>query len=373
MNKIILISALVLSLFSCEENSKGYIIKGQIEGVEDGIPVTLKALENGKQVPLDTAYIKNESFSFNGEITNPDLHLVMVRDIIGTLPFILENKELKMTLYKDSLGMSVIEGSKENDFAQDYRKKASEFRFENNALLKKIDLAKQNNDTSSVKTYSDRISTIRQNFRDFNINYAYDNNNSIFSILLLENLFRTRALKINEINDIFKKYSDTLQNSSPGKRIKGIIDIFLATEIGAIAPDFTAPNPDGEEVTMSAIRGKVTIIDFWAAWCGPCRKENPNLVRLYNKYHDKGLEIIGVSLDGSSRQKEPKKAWLDAIEKDGLTWHQVSNLNYFNDPVAKKYNIQSIPAAFILDSDGKIIAKNLRGQALEQKITELLD
>ena len=106
--------------------------------------------------------------------------------------------------------------------------------------------------------------------------------------------------------------------------------------------------------------------------CGPCRRENPNVVKVYEQYHDKGLEIIGVSLDGAPNQKDPKKAWLDAIEKDGLEWNHLSSLMYFNDPVAKQYNIKSIPATYILDQEGKIVAKNLRGAALELKIKELL-
>ena len=115
------------------------------------------------------------------------------------------------------------------------------------------------------------------------------------------------------------------------------------------------------------------MIDFWAAWCGPCRRENPNIVQVYNKYHEKGLEIIGVSLDGRMGQGDPKAAWVKAIEDDNLSWHQISNLNYFEGPIAKMYNIQSIPASFILDAEGRIVAKNLRGPALEQKMAELLD
>ena len=143
--------------------------------------------------------------------------------------------------------------------------------------------------------------------------------------------------------------------------------VIFKIEIGSIAPDFTAPDPDGNSVTLSKVLGKITILDFWASWCRPCRVENPNFVKLYNKYHDKGLNIISVSLDRENQMKR----WVNAIEKDNLNWYNVSNLKYWQDPVAQLYNISSIPATFILDEKGKIIATRLRGSALEEKINQL--
>ncbi|MBT8296773.1 MAG: TlpA family protein disulfide reductase, partial [Maribacter sp.] len=130
---------------------------------------------------------------------------------------------------------------------------------------------------------------------------------------------------------------------------------------------FSAPTPTGEILALNDIKGKATLIDFWAAWCRPCRAENPNVLKVYNKYHDKGLNIIGVSLDKTA------EAWKKAIKDDGLIWHQVSNTAYFNDAIAKMYNVDAIPAAFLLDENGVIVAKNLRGPALEAKVAELLN
>jgi peroxiredoxin len=180
--------------------------------------------------------------------------------------------------------------------------------------------------------------------------------------------------------EAFDNLSSSLKESPKGKEVKAKLDSIYAEyektaylEVGKVAPNFEAPKPDGTIVSLDELKGKVTIIDFWAAWCGPCRRENPNVVRIYNQYHDDGLEIIGVSLDGTSRQKDPKKAWLDAVEQDKLTWNHVSHLQYFNDPVARLYNITSIPATYILDEEGVIVAKNLRGKALELKVKELLE
>jgi thiol-disulfide isomerase/thioredoxin len=130
--------------------------------------------------------------------------------------------------------------------------------------------------------------------------------------------------------------------------------------------DFSGPNPQGKIISLKESLGKVTIVDFWASWCGPCRQENPNVVALYKELHGKGLNIIGVSLDKDA------KAWKDAIAKDKLTWNQVSNLKFWDEPIAAQYKVESIPATFILDASGNVVAKDLRGEALRAKILELL-
>jgi len=140
-------------------------------------------------------------------------------------------------------------------------------------------------------------------------------------------------------------------------------------EIGEMAPEFSAATPNGETLALSEVLGKYTIIDFWASWCRPCRRENPNVVKVYEKYHDKGLNIISVSLDKPGQ----KDRWLQAIQDDRMDWFHVSNLQFWQDPIAQEYNVRSIPATFLLDADGRIIDKNLRGPALEQRISELLD
>jgi peroxiredoxin len=135
--------------------------------------------------------------------------------------------------------------------------------------------------------------------------------------------------------------------------------------IGSLAPEIELPNPEGRMVKLSSLRGNYVLIDFWAAWCAPCRRENPNVVRMYEKYNDKGFEIFGVSLDRT------REDWVKAIEKDGLKWTQVSDLKYFNSEAAREYNINAIPATYLIDQEGKIIGKNLRGKSLEDKLREI--
>ncbi|MEZ4824673.1 MAG: TlpA disulfide reductase family protein [Bacteroidia bacterium] len=167
-------------------------------------------------------------------------------------------------------------------------------------------------------------------------------------------------------------YADRYLNEFPGdnprlaEQLKKETQAARSKMIGAIAPDIALPTPEGDTLRISDFRGKVLLVDFWASWCGPCRKENPNVVRMYNQYKDKGFEILGISLD---RAKEP---WVQAIQKDGLTWRHISDLKHWQSIAAKTYGVGSIPYTVLLDADGRIVAKNLRGAQLEAKVAGLL-
>lgn len=150
------------------------------------------------------------------------------------------------------------------------------------------------------------------------------------------------------------------------KELVAMTEKIKITAVGQLAPEIALPNPSGQIIKLSSLRGKYVLIDFWAKWCGPCRKENPNVVRAYHRFKDKGFEVYGVSLDRN------KQDWVQAIQEDGLVWTHVSDLQYFNSQAARDYNIQAIPFSILLDKDGKIIAKNLRGAALERKLEEVL-
>lgn len=181
-----------------------------------------------------------------------------------------------------------------------------------------------------------------------------------------------RALDRNK-NSLYIKYAQEFINTYQEKypdiaaQLKKEIDLRTQFEEGQVAPDFTQDTPEGEPFSLSDLRGKYVLIDFWASWCGPCRRENPNVVRLYDQYKDKGFDILGVSLDND------KSRWLAAIEKDQLTWKHVSDLKGWSNNVAQQYNIRSIPSTILIDPEGKIVAKNLRGTSLEAKLKELFD
>ncbi len=179
-----------------------------------------------------------------------------------------------------------------------------------------------------------------------------------------------RSMEKNK-SDLYAKYAKLFinENKVSSPRMAASVQQKLAQltqfEVGRVAPDFTQQTIEGEDFKLSDLRGKYVLIDFWASWCGPCRRENPNVVRMYKQYHEKGFEILGVSLDRS------KDRWVQAIEKDGLTWPHVSDLKGWSNAVAKQYGITSIPKTMLIGPEGKIVAKNLRGPSLEAKLVEL--
>ena len=186
----------------------------------------------------------------------------------------------------------------------------------------------------------------------------------------LASLFALNFVNVETDFDTYDALAQRFQKENPNsphaKSLIGRVARIKGVMVGSSAPEITLSDTTGNAVALSSLRGKYVLIDFWASWCGPCRAENPNVVRMYNKYKDKGFAIYGVSLD------KTKAEWQRAIRNDNLPWTHVSDLKFWQSTAAQQYGVQAIPATFLLDKEGKIIAKNLRGEALEQKLEEVL-
>ena len=195
--------------------------------------------------------------------------------------------------------------------------------------------------------------------------FVKTNPGAFASVLLLDG--NARTMELQELESLYHALSPTYKETRSGKSIVKGIEARKITAIGKTAPDFTQPDTLGRAVKLSDLRGKYVLVDFWASWCGPCRAENPNLVKSFNRFKDKGFTVLGVSLD----QPGKKEAWMAAIHKDGLAWTQVSDLKFWDNEAAVLYGIKAVPANLLLDREGKIIAKDLRGAELDKKLSEV--
>ncbi|MCU0357082.1 MAG: TlpA family protein disulfide reductase [Cyclobacteriaceae bacterium] len=185
------------------------------------------------------------------------------------------------------------------------------------------------------------------------------------------NILQSQMIDKDQYMDVYLSTADKLKKEWPdfqhAKEFITMVDAMKVTAVGQVAPEIALPNPDGQIIPLSSMRGQYVLVDFWAKWCGPCRRENPNIVRAYNKYKDKGFTVFGVSLDRT------REDWLQGIREDGLTWTHVSDLKFWQSEAAKTYSVTAIPFSILLNPDGVIIAKNLRGAALDNKLEEIFN
>lgn len=374
MKKIIVI-ALTGLLMSCNGIiGNGYKISGEISGLTDGTRVFLERQDpaKGTTIAVDTAKIEKGKFTFEGKAEEPEIHSIRFDNTQGGFIVVVEKGNIDVKGTKDSLAMAKVSGTFNNDELTKYntemvkiQKRMMAFQQQNMAIMQ---AAQQKNDTAVMSKLSKEYSKFQDEFTSSNYKYIESNPKSFLSVLLIEGMFNEPTPKIDKIRKFYDGLDSDVKATKHGKNVQTKLDGLKSVAVGQIAPDFSAPNTEGKMVSLKESMGKVTIIDFWASWCGPCRAENPNVVALYNEFHAKGLNIIGVSLD---RTGEAAK-WKEAIAKDKLIWPQISNLKFWEDPIAVQYSIKSIPATFLLDASGKIIAKDLHGAELKAKVAELL-
>jgi thiol-disulfide isomerase/thioredoxin len=395
MKKIILLLLVTVILFSFTKVGKGeYLITGTAKGIKDGKTVTLETQDNkGALLTKETVKIKDGKFEMKGKITEPSFYAIQLEAEAGAppydkIPFILESAEISIEIDKDSIHNSKASGSYNNDEYFTFNKELTKIQKPLMDFQKKnmqvMQTAQQAKDTVTInklmKEYKVLETKIGVVSKAKYLAYAESHPKSFISALIVQGMAGDPTADVSKIEKLYKSLDETLKNTVPGKAVKAKI----AELKNPVAPsvtggkktknqttsksrtDFTAPNPEGKKVSLKECLGKVTVVDFWASWCGPCRQENPNMVAIYDELHSKGLNFIGVSLD-----KDAQK-WKEAIAKDKLVWNQVSNLKFWEEPIAKQYGVESIPATFILDAKGTIVAQGLRGEELKAKIIMLL-
>ncbi|MDR2282937.1 MAG: AhpC/TSA family protein [Sphingobacterium sp.] len=341
-------------------------------------------LYNHSTSDVDSAFIKNGQFSIKLKFKEPTIYYFYSdyesKAQGGYVPFgilVGEPGTIKIKADVEDFASSKISGSKENDLYNAFIEKTSK---EEGKIMDQLYekyskemLEDPDPDTTDIR-YQEMIADYEKlssegeghsinKMKEFIL--AHPNSYASVNLLVMYGSF----MKPSDVEALFTSLSPEIRNTGGGKSVAKEIEAHNITAVGKVAPDFSQPDTEGNIVKLSSLRGQYVLVDFWASWCGPCRAENPNLVKTYNKFKDKGFTILGVSLD----QDGKKDQWLKAIQDDGLTWLQVSDLNAWKNEAAVLYGIKGIPANFLLDKDGKIIAKNLMGDELEKKLASLLE
>lgn len=363
IKKLLFLGLITYSIISCAKPDK-FIINGELKGKESG-QIQLMKYADGKWLVEDSTNISKGKFQLKGKADLPELRVVAMGPNQMVAQFFAENGTLKLEASTDSLGKGILTGSKSNDEFSIYQKELMTLSKEAQGMQQRFMTAQSSGDEEGMKKAKIDFEAMNQNLAVYAKNFIRTHKNSTVSPLVALMQFG-QTIKAAEIDTLVAFLDPSVQASIYVGELKKIADKMRATEVGSMAPDFTLPTPDGGTFTLSSTRGKYVMIDFWAAWCQPCRHENPNVVALYGKYKDKGFDIVGVSLD---REKE---AWVKAIADDQLVWHQVSELKFWQSEIAQKYGVSAIPCTFLLDKGGKIIAKNLRGEDLAKKLAELM-
>ncbi|MDF2450325.1 MAG: hypothetical protein K0R26_2829 [Bacteroidota bacterium] len=382
MKKISLLALAAFALFACNDSNKGnnsgFEIKGNLSNSK-GEPIYLEKLSQSGVASVDSAII-DEKGEFKMNQYSPSIGFYRLRITNSNFAMMVLDSAQKVTVTADArdLGNTFkAEGSPDTQLFLEYNKMAQgqkvrtdslENVFRTALIVMKLDSLRA--DSLSRELQKPYEVMVKQ-YSDLLANKIKDNATSFASIMAIQ------QLRPEEYLDVYKALDKGLSTKYPdNKDIKSYHGMVQQTEmmvsrtqaikVGSEAPELILPMPNGKDLALSSMRGKVVLVDFWASWCGPCRKEIPNVKRAYEKYKNKGFEILGVSLD------KDRNAWLEAISKEGLTWPQVSDLKFWQSEACQIYAVQSIPYTVLIDKEGKIIATDLRGAELDKKLAEVL-
>ena len=318
----------------------------------------------------DSTKVEGGKFTFTAKSAESNMYWLTFKNDINSQPniiFFVDAGKIEVTMDMDSLqNMSVKAGPTQKDYT-DYRSMMFNFQMQQQQIIQDYNVARQANDQAKMmakqQEYESLSSKVKQGLKDF----IKAHPKSVVSGYIIYFEYNNPQTTPAELEEVIALLDKSTLNTKFGQMANQRLKQLLGTTVGHEAIDFTQNSPDGKPIKLSDYKGKVVLVDFWASWCGPCRAENPNVVAAYNKYKDKGFTVLGVSFD------QNKEAWLKAVEKDQLTWNHVSDLKGWGNEVGRIYSITSIPQNLLIDKDGKILAKNLRGAELDMKLEEFLN
>lgn len=363
MKKILIPVALcALALSACTSTQK-YTINGTVEGETEGTVYLLK-FQGREADTLGKAAIEAGKFKLEGSVQEVSDAYLAIEGKRGRTPLIIENAQFTATLNPADNSQSKVEGTENQKVVNAYLAISNELMKKESELYKEYTTAMQNQDQEKATEIRSQFEAAEKEAEAKEAELIKSNPDSFVSAFIVAS--KMGSMELDQLKEMFDILGENAKNSTYGQKIAERIAKLTAVAIGQTAPDFTMNTPEGNPLSLADIKGKVKIIDFWASWCNPCRQANPEVVEIYNEFHPKGLEIIGVSLDNN------QEAWVKAIEDDGLVWNHVSDLKGWENAAAQLYGVNSIPHLLILDENNQIVARNLHGQELKDKIAEML-
>lgn len=371
MNRYLLLAGVVLAAACKSTDPNAYTVTGTIRGADSGKALLYRPVAGSADSKADTVNIVSGRFTFTGATTEPIFCVLAIKGAAnGPVQFFVEPGTVTVTGSLDSLPDARVAGGPTEQEYLSYKAESKVFDDKMGMLDSLYEAAAQGTDTAAVKRKQDslvaEVNSVSKSEAAFNKQYIKAHPASFVSAVEMRNLYSYNPV-VGAFDSAYQSLSDTVKHSLVGQQLGDMLAIAKKTDIGQMAPDFTLDDPDGHPVKLSDYnKGRVVLVDFWASWCGPCRGENPNVVKAFHKFGPKGFTVLGVSLDD---KKEP---WVKAIKDDGLAWGQVSDLKGWQSDAAKLYGIRGIPMNFLLDKDGKIIGKGLRGDDLENKLSSVL-
>jgi peroxiredoxin len=366
MLRIVLIAFSAALLAACSSGIRPgeFNIVAQVEGLPDGAPVYLQSYGEEGLETLDTAIAKAGVFEFTGSLEAPDMLYLNLGGAGKVINLFAENSQIDVAARLDSLTGAKISGSAVHEQFESFRAYLRPFDEKIESLSLEYNSAGEQGDVEKLKEIEQQYGDLQKEQVEAVKTFVTENGSSFVAPFVVRR-YLSYDLEVEELDRVLQGLDASVHMSRDYRLLSSRVETLKKVSIGQPALDFSLADTTGAPLALSSFRGKYLLVDFWASWCRPCRIENPNVVRLYNEFNPKGFEILGVSFDDN------RAAWVGAIQADGLTWSHVSDLQGWQSAAGQLYAVNSIPHTVLIDPDGVIIAKNLRGDALHQKLSEI--
>ena len=366
MKRYMFFAVLVIFLASCSKTPKDkYTITGSVDTTFDGW-VYLQQRNNGPLQTVDSCKLNNGKFNFTGTIAYPQVDYITIHETKSLIPFFIEPSDIKITVNTHDIDKSKIEGSKTQKEYEGYLDAMDQFDFKIRENYQMFKEAEKQGDQAKIHEFDSLVDDYYNQKSAFTKKWALERNNSPVSPYIVYR--NSYDYDLVDLDKVISNFDTTLNKSIYMPMLEDYLKTLKRSAVGQLYIAFNMQDTTGLYTALSKFIGKgYLLVDFWASWCGPCRAENPNLVKIYNEFHDKGFDILGVSLDSD------KSRWEKAINDDHLTWNHVSDLAGWENKAARMYGVRSIPANVLFDKEGYIVAKNLRGEDLRKKLEQLMN